>query len=187
MMPRKISALAGGVQVMALAAGLDGGGDGLVGGAAGGDDGHVRIQGRISATMAGVSAAAETLKMLTPASTRAAKSVSGRTTVEIRGISTVRATVRRWSREVGWLATTPMAPCISAKNRHMGHAVALGQAAAHAHEYRHVGSGQQRLGDHRLGREGIDGDDGVGVGIFDDGQVRGKDQGLDPLAEDHDA
>ena len=73
------------------------------------------------------------------------------------------------------------------KNRHMGHAVALGQAAAHAHKYRHVGSGQQRLGNHRLGRKGIDGDDGVGIGIFDDGQVCGKDQGLDPLAEDHNA
>ena len=65
--------------------------------------------------MAGVSPAAETLKMLTPASIRAAKSVSGRTTVEIRGMSTVLDTVLRCSKEVGWLATTPVAPCISAK------------------------------------------------------------------------
>ena len=43
-----------------------------------------------------------------------------------------------------------------------------GDSAAHAHEYRHVGHADDGLGDHRLGREGIDGDDGVRVDVLDD-------------------
>ena len=49
-----------------------------------------------------------------------------------------------------------------------------GDSAAHAHEYRHVGHADDGLGDHRLGREGIDGDDGVRVDVLDDGYIGGK-------------
>ena len=73
------------------------------------------------------------------------------------------------------------------KGRHMRHAVALGEAAAHAHKDRYVGGSQKRLGDDRLGGEGIDGDDGVSVGVFDDGQICGEHQGFDPLAKYHNA
>ena len=63
----------------------------------------------------------------------------------------------------------------------------VGGAPAHSHEHRHVGDVDDGLGDAGLGGEGVDGDDGVCVHVFDDGHVGGKDQGLDPPAEDADA
>ena len=62
-----------------------------------------------------------------------------------------------------------------------------GDSAAHAHEYRHVGHADDGLGDHRLGREGIDGDDGVGVDILDNGHVCAEHQRLDTASEHTDA
>ena len=62
-----------------------------------------------------------------------------------------------------------------------------GDAAAHAHKHRHVTDRNDGLGNDRLRSEGVDGDDGVGVDVFDDGHVCGKGQGLDPPPEDADA
>ena len=65
-------------------------------------------------TMAGVSAAAETLKMFVPDCRRASKSVSARATVTTTGMSIVSATCCTTALAVGALSTTPVAPCISA-------------------------------------------------------------------------
>lgn len=66
-------------------------------------------------------------------------------------------------------------------------AVPVGHAAAHAHKDRHLRHADDGLGDGGLGGKGIDRDDGVGIDVFDDGHVGGKDKGFDPPAKDPDA
>ena len=65
-------------------------------------------------------------------------------------------------------------------------AVPVGHAAAHAHKDRHLRHADDGLGDGGLGGEGVDRNDGVGIDVFDDGHIGGKDQGFDPPAEDPD-
>ena len=67
------------------------------------------------------------------------------------------------------------------------HALALREAAANAGKHRNIGREQQRLRDDRLRRERVDRDDGVGVHVFDDGQVGREHERLDALAKDHNA
>ena len=60
-------------------------------------------------------------------------------------------------------------------------------SAAHAHEDRALGNGQQRLRNGRLWREGVNGKDGIGVGVADDRDVGGVNERLDASAEEREA
>ena len=62
------------------------------------------------------------------------------------------------------------------KGGHMRRALAVGQAAAYAHEHRHVRHADDGLGDTGLGREGVDGDNGVGVDVLDNGHIGAEHQ-----------
>ena len=61
-----------------------------------------------------------------------------------------------------------------------------GDAAADPYEDGNVGHADDGVGDAGLRRKRVDGDDGVGVDVFDDGHVRGKYQRLDASTEDAD-
>ena len=114
MMSRKISPLDGGVHVMALAPAR------MVSRMLSSVGPPVAMMGtsgccsRMQRTTAGVSAAAETLKMSAPALMRSSKSVSARATVSTTGMSIISATCETTALAVGALSTTPVAPCISA-------------------------------------------------------------------------
>ena len=62
-----------------------------------------------------------------------------------------------------------------------------GDAAPHPGKYRHIRRLHHGAVDGGLGGEGVDGDDGVGVDVADDGHVGGKGQGFDPPPEHPDA
>ena len=62
-----------------------------------------------------------------------------------------------------------------------------GEAAAGADEHGHIRYAQDGAYDARLRREGIDGDDRVGVAACDGGNVGGEDKGLERPAEDANA
>ena len=59
---------------------------------------------------------------------------------------------------------------------HLHGALTGGGAAAHAYKDRALGNGQQRLRNGRLRREGVNGKDGIGVGVADDRDVGGVDE-----------
>ena len=65
-------------------------------------------------------------------------------------------------------------------------APAIGNAAAYTNKHRHVRYVDNGLGNAGLGGEGVDGDNGVAVDVFDDGHIGRKHQGLNPPAEDPD-
>ncbi len=69
----------------------------------------------------------------------------------------------------------------------LGGAPARGGAAAHAHKQRRLGHGEQGLRDGGLGGKGVDGKDGVGVGVADHGDVGGVEQALDAAAKQGEA
>ena len=71
--------------------------------------------------------------------------------------------------------------------RHLNGALAGGGAAAHAHEDRALGDSQQRLRNGRLRREGVNGKDGIGIGVADDRDVGSVDERLDAAAEEREA
>ena len=71
--------------------------------------------------------------------------------------------------------------------RHLNGALAGGGATAHAHKDRALGDSQQRLRNGRLRREGVNGKDGIGVGVADDRDVGGIDERLDATAEERKA
>ena len=73
------------------------------------------------------------------------------------------------------------------KGSHMRRALAVGQAAAYAHEHRHVRHADDGLGDTGLGREGVDGDNGVGVDVLDNGHIGAEHQLFDAAAKHADA
>ena len=60
-------------------------------------------------------------------------------------------------------------------------------SAAHAYKDRALGNGQQRLRNGRLWREGVNGKDGIGVGVADDRDVGGVDKRLDATTEERKA
>ena len=66
-------------------------------------------------------------------------------------------------------------------------APARGGAAAHAHEERGLGHGEQGLGDGGLRRERIDGKDRVGVGVADRGDVGRVEERPDATPEEREA
>ena len=80
-----------------------------------------------------------------------------------------------------------VSPLVLYVGGHAGGADAVGQAAAHTTEHRHLRHADDSLCNGRLGREGIDGDDGVGVDILDDGHVCAEHQRLDTASEHTDA
>ena len=71
--------------------------------------------------------------------------------------------------------------------RHLHGALAGGGAAAHADKDRALGNGQQCLRNGRLWREGVNGKDGIGVGVADDRDVGGVDKRLDATTEERKA
>ena len=70
---------------------------------------------------------------------------------------------------------------------HLNGALAGGGATAHAYEDRALGDGQQRLRNGRLRREGVNGKDGIGIGVADDSHVGGVDERFDTTAEERKA
>ena len=70
---------------------------------------------------------------------------------------------------------------------HLNGALAGGSATAHAYEDRALGDGQQRLRNGGLRREGVNGKDGIGVGVADDRDVGGVDERLDAAAKERKA
>lgn len=70
---------------------------------------------------------------------------------------------------------------------HLNGALAGGGATAHAYEDRALGDGQQRLRNGRLRREGVNGKDGIGIGVADDRDVGGVDERFDTTAEEREA
>ena len=62
-----------------------------------------------------------------------------------------------------------------------------GDSAAHTHKDRHIGHSDNCLGNHRLRSEGVDGDDGIGIDVFNYGHVGCKSQGSDQPTKDADA
>ena len=63
----------------------------------------------------------------------------------------------------------------------------MGGAAAHAAEHRDVRGLDDGVTDGLLRRERIDGEDGVGIAVADDGEVGGEDEALQPPPVDDDA
>ena len=70
---------------------------------------------------------------------------------------------------------------------HLHGALTGRSSAAHAYKDRALGDGQQRLCNGRLGREGVNGKDGIGIGVADDSNVGGVDERFDATAEERKA
>ena len=70
---------------------------------------------------------------------------------------------------------------------HLYGALAGRSSAAHAYKDRALGDGQQRLRNGGLRREGVDGKDGIGVGVADDRDVGCVDKRLDATAKERKA
>ena len=67
---------------------------------------------------------------------------------------------------------------------HLHGALTGRSSAAHAYEDRALGDGQQRLRNGRLRREGVNGKDGIGIGVADNRDVGGVNERLDAAAKE---
>ena len=70
---------------------------------------------------------------------------------------------------------------------HLNGALTGRSSAAHAYKDRALGDGQQCLRNGRLRREGVNGKDGIGIGVADDRDVGGVDERFDTTAEEREA
>ena len=70
---------------------------------------------------------------------------------------------------------------------HLYGALAGRSSATHAYKDRALGDGQQRLRNGRLWREGVNGKDGIGIGVADDSHVGGVDERFDTTTEERKA